>query len=250
MEQRDKDYARELIDLKKQKAALADPDTRQSNIHDVPEKPQGFVNKLKHFWYYYKLYLIGLLIALTITAVCVGSCVSREKEDITVLFLTDRAYFVEELMIVEQALEKYCPDFNNDNNVHVSLVNVYIDSNNPQANYTMQQKLMAQIAAGDAILYISDKTGLDRFNQIGALTELTDIAQNTVNDNKSVSISSKLLFGEAAQETDFYISLRFFEKGEETADTKKGKRISKGIELFKNIVNNNVIGDLENGSNQ
>ncbi|MBE6904232.1 MAG: hypothetical protein E7480_06455 [Ruminococcaceae bacterium] len=249
MDQRDKDYARELVKLKKQRAAQTEPETRATYIPQKPEIPKGFINKIKHFWFYYKFHFLGVVLALVCTAVCVGSCINKEKEDLTVLFLAGRSYLPEELAIMEESLEKYCPDFNNDSNVHIALIDVYIDENNPQYNYAMQQKLVAEVAAGNGVIYLADQKGLERFNEIKALVDLSDIAQNTVNNNTSVIVPSSVFFGEAAAKQDFYISLRYFEKADLEKTDKKATRIANSIEVFKNIINNNIIEENENGSN-
>ena len=133
------------------------------------EKPQlhGW-EKFSNFFYHNKIFiLLGAFFAFVI-GVIVYQFATREKEDLYILAVTyEKATSLSpRVERLELALERYCPDFDENGKVHVS-VN-FIDRTTSADEIVTQyddaqaQKLSIEFMAAEAQLYIADETYLSK----------------------------------------------------------------------------------------
>ena len=77
--------------------------------------------KLLNFWYYYKYYVLGAVMAILVLAIALNSCFNRKDYDVNVLYVThgysDTFYQGDELISV---FDTYAPDINGDGKISLS----------------------------------------------------------------------------------------------------------------------------------
>ena len=244
MDKRDNEYRKELIEIKKKRAENMDPGSERILNPEPPPPPLTFSGKIKHYWFYYKFYLLAFAVVAIVTAVCIKSCVDRVNPDISVILLTENTILDDDLTKFETALGKYTEDYNNNGRVDVSVISITIGSQDTQYNYTMQQKLMAEIAAGDSFIYVSDDKGFDRFIEIDALGDIKSLSANTVKDGKAVSVNTKDILGDTEIGTlpeSLYFSIRVYSEKDAAKENKKAKQINNSIETFSAIINSSPV---------
>lgn len=244
VDKRDDDYRKELIELKKMRAENIEPGSEREKNPEIPSLPVTFSGKVKHYWFYYKYYLLAFIAVAVVTGISIKSCVNRVNPDISVICLTKNAVFENDIKVLEGALAKYAKDYNNNGRVDVTVIAITQNDENPQMNAAMQQKLMAEIAAGESYIYISDDTGLERFSQIGALHDLSGSFDNTVNEGKAVKITlSDILGGEktVTLPESLYFSMRVYDTADTKKDNKKARNINNSLETFTAILKNHPV---------
>lgn len=132
-----------------------------------------------NYWYYYKWYVIGGLFLLFALIIVVTQSVTREKYDASVIWAmhgyVDQPY-VQEL---EKELEKYCEDMdgNGEVNVRVTLVTFTSEGGMPNSNveFSMQQKLITQLSAGDVYIIVSDEITYESYlSRLNAFEKIED----------------------------------------------------------------------------
>jgi len=148
-------------------------------------------SKLKSFvsnyWYYYKWYVIGGLFLLFALIVLLMQSVTIEKYDASVIWAMKGYVDTPYLQEMEKELEKYCEDIdgNGEVNVRVILVTYTSDGGMPNSDveFSMQQKLVTQLSAGDVYIVISDETAYE--NHISKLNAFEDL-EDSYPDNPNV----------------------------------------------------------------
>ncbi len=132
-------------------------------------KPKTFGEKLIHFWYYYKVPVIAvILVVALISFVCV-QCANREKSDIKIAIYDSNIVPDMYLGAIEEYFEQYCEDYNGDGKVVVTVMNCSYQAGGSTAQYqvTMQQKLQS-IIVGDkeTMLFITSDSGYEHLNSL------------------------------------------------------------------------------------
>ncbi len=120
-----------------------------------------------NYWYYYKWYVIGGLFLLFALVVVITQSATREKYDASVIWAMHG--YVDTPYVDEMAkeLEKYCEDIdgNGEVNVRVILVTFTSDGGMPNSDveFSMQQKLVTQLSAGDVYIVVADETSYESY---------------------------------------------------------------------------------------
>lgn len=114
--------------------------------------------KLENFWYYYKVHVIVAVIVVVVIGVLVKQCSEVVEPDLTVMIASSSVNLTEQqLTSIENMLAKYTADVNGDGKKVVDCENFYLGENqDPQMRYALMQKLMAEIAATDNSIFITD----------------------------------------------------------------------------------------------
>lgn len=128
---------------------------------EVPavEKPTG-MKAVENFFYHYKWYIIVGAIALIIITYLTVQCATREKEDLYVLVVqtTNSSGLYMKQLDIEEALERYCPDFDGNGNVHVAIncINLSTESGVSEYSDAEQLKFSSEMLTGDSQFWVSD----------------------------------------------------------------------------------------------
>lgn len=156
----------ERIELLKMKQGLIE----ESEI--IPES--GYVKmpelhgweKFKNFFYHNKAFILLGAFFVFVIGICVGQVIFREKDDLYVIIVSSSkdSELGWRYYDFERALEQYCPDFDENGKIHVS-VN-YIDRSVAGEVLTEMEsinseKLTAELMSADAQLIIADEDFAD-----------------------------------------------------------------------------------------
>lgn len=245
------DDKRELLKLKQ-----GIIDESDSIKEERPEyaKPVGAKAKIGNFLYHYKLVIIAVVFVLGVTAFMLYDLLSREAKDLRVLVVatTEEAnntlYFKSN--DIELALERYCPDYDENNNVHVETY--YIDlEESADANYyfASQAKLYGEVSSGIAHIFIGNRA---MFEEVVGTEKPEDMFVNLAElypDNEQIvdGIYYKVKGSAFAQtckwlETcpdDLFIAVRQTYDGMTSNSDEMLEYHEKSMEVLDNIINDN-----------
>lgn len=165
----------EYVELLKMKQGLIE----ESEI--IPET--GYVEmpelnawgKFKNYVYHNKFFiLVGVFIAALLTFLIVQT-VTRKVNDLYVLVIStspgsELAWRSGDL---EDALTKYCPDFDNNGYVKVGVnyIDLSFNSGTPDYNNAQSMKFTAELLTGDSQLFIADEGLWERLRESEGVTE-------------------------------------------------------------------------------
>ena len=157
------DEKRELLKMKQ--GIIEDSDIIETEADkEVRVKPTG-IKAIENFFYHNKWFVIvGVFFALLV-AFLAYQTLTREKADMTVVLVTSDSVkapnLYQKVQDIELALEKYCPDFDNDGNVHVDVYTIDLTKSNPDPQYVNSNatKFFGEMQRGIAQLFICD-TGI------------------------------------------------------------------------------------------
>lgn len=129
---------------------------------------RGFKSKISGIIYRNKIYVVLGTIFTLILVMLVVQLLTREKEDLYVLVVAyDRNSQMEyHINDIEETLEKYCPDFDGNGKVHVSVSFIDRTTRDSYSQYddTSRQKLYSEFENGDAQLIIADEEIIEFVN--------------------------------------------------------------------------------------
>ena len=172
-----------------------------------------FKDKIKNYWYYYRVHtIVGLLIAALI-AVLVAQCASNEKYDYSVTLYMSKPMTETITDIIAEELSEFGSDLNGDGKISVQIIDCSYGEND---NIRMNQvaKLQARLALPESMLFITDETcykNLDEMGLFDSLDILPDKGGQAMNLNTtSVGQAIDQAVGQYMP-SDFYISLRRIE---------------------------------------
>lgn len=206
------------------------------------EKPVGAKKKIENYWYHYKWHtIIGLFFIITIL-VCTVQCASKEKPDIQVVLYSDDALADMTTSAIEDEIEKYMTDINDDGEIICQIINLsanYEATNN--TGISNSQRLMSQVAEGSVFFYITDQSGYDYFADEGLDFFDTKDYFNSF-DGHGLKISDTAMqenLKDYLLPDDLSLCIR---KIHDTNDTKKNAKTKSQVEtIIENISENNVI---------
>ena len=120
---RDDKFRQEKLELLKMKQGIIEESEIISEDERPPyEKPRGF-KKISNFFYQNSWFLIPLVIAAAIVIFLAVKFFSQEKADIEIVVAVteENSELLYKAELIEKTIEKYCPDFDGNGNIHVNL---------------------------------------------------------------------------------------------------------------------------------
>ena len=159
------------------------------------EKPTGW-KAVENFIYHYKwllalaAFLAFVLIFLTVQTL------TREKRDLYVLLISNDSSggIYSKTRDIETALERYCPDFDENGYVHVAVNYIDLSSKGVMSEYTdaQQSKFSAELFTGDSQLYLTDKGIIALINEFadstGSITATEEAAEEASTAEEALHI--------------------------------------------------------------
>lgn len=150
---------RELLKLKQ--GLIEESDIIETDVHEQPEELKGLA-KFENFMYHNKWYIIVGLFFIIVGGFMIYQLLSKEAPDIRVLVVTSNVENTPDLYRkthdIELGLEQYCPDYDQNGNIHVEVY--YIDLTKSVDTYYVTSntaKFFGEIERGTAQLIICDK---------------------------------------------------------------------------------------------
>lgn len=193
--------------------------------------------KWENYWYYYKWHTLAGIFVLIVLIVSIKSCIARIDPDISIILRTD-FYVTEDTQAkLKSAFTQYCKDYNGDKRVEVYISSFYFPTDkskvDPQMQMANQQKLIAQIASGEAIVIAGDKAYIDDMDKQKVFNKLpnTDSTLIKLNDTEFIKSNGIKLEG------DVYIGIRDFSK----KTGKELQRYKNNLEFINNMLNNKKV---------
>lgn len=219
------------------------------------EKPKlkGW-KKVENFFYHYKWHVVGISFAVLLLGFMTLQTILREKNDLYVLVIStnnDTGLYAKSDDI-EKALERYCPDFDNNGYVHVGVNFINLT---PQAGYSQyydaeNMKFTSEIATGDSQMYLGDTGVADLMYEMGngkvqyfrLLSEQYPDA--TLYDGQGLQVNTTE-FSELARWSKCPDEVCIYVRGEYenmTANSEEAKeQRRRANEVLDNIINGNII---------
>ncbi len=166
----EQDRVREKAELLKLRQGIIDESEMiPEDSPEVIEKPHGW-KIVENFFYHYKWFVIGGLFAAVVLGYMIWQLVTKERYDLYVLAVsTQNASGIYAKQVdIEKALERYCPDFDNNGYVHVAINFINLSTENGVNEFTdsEQYKFSAEIMTGDSQIYIADSGIMDLIDNI------------------------------------------------------------------------------------
>ncbi|MEE0945853.1 MAG: hypothetical protein U0M42_03355 [Acutalibacteraceae bacterium] len=176
--QRDK-ARKDFLELKRMQ--LENSEIKEEKVAYSGEiKPITFMEKLSHFWYYYKIPVIAVAVAVVFVVFMCAQCMNREKSDVKIAIYDSNIVPDMYMGAIEDYFEQFCQDYNGDGKVVVTVMNCSYQAGGSSAQYqlTMQQKLQS-IIVGDkeTMLFITSQSGYDYLN---SLTDINLLSQENI----------------------------------------------------------------------
>lgn len=161
-EQRKQQEYRELLKLKQ--GLIDESELIPETGYEGKVELHGF-KKIENFLYHNKVIIIVLLIAAAFLSYMIYQTVTRKKNDIYVLVINTAGDYglYSRLDELEEALEKYCPDFDNNGYVHVGINYIDLYTGGGMSDYSDAQgmKFQSELLTGDSQMYIADTALID-----------------------------------------------------------------------------------------
>ncbi len=163
------DDKRELLKLKQ---GLIDESESEiaGAVKETPQKPKG-KKAVENFFYHYKIHLLVIAFFLLAGGYLTYDTLTREKEDIRFLTIAtgDEGSTVLSANVtkIEEAVEFYTPDFDNNGYVHSAnfFININPDGVSPDFYYGNRGKLTGEVQDGTARIFIGDTGAFDLFGE-------------------------------------------------------------------------------------
>ena len=246
------DDKRELLKLKQ---GLID---ESETIHEE-EKPKyelhGF-KKVENFFYHYKWHVIASVFFIAVAVFLLTSLFQKKQGDMRVLVVTKDAQIASEIMFkteeLRQALELYCPDYDDNGYIYVDVYNIDL-SENPDPQYSLAQvtKSTSEIMYGEAQMFIVDTAGAEAITD-GNLSQFIDLSElypDTPYIDKQFLHIKDTAFASDAQyfaacPDDLYIAVRRASE----SDPKSFRSVpamKKALEVVDNIINGSYQGWID-----
>lgn len=119
-------------------------------------KGMSFKQKMKHFWNYYRIHTIVVIVVAALIGGTIHQVVTREKFDLEIYYYGSAAFDDEKLTEFEEYLSQFIEDTDGDGEKKVNIIAVTTGSTEPQYQMAISQKFMAELSAGTCSAYIFD----------------------------------------------------------------------------------------------
>jgi len=152
----------DFLELKKMQSGEIETGPKPSEVAIIPKTP---TEKLKNFWFYNKIKIIAVSIAVIFFAFAVSQCVNRVDYDLKIVLFAYSPVLDQNTDAIADYFESICEDVNGDGEVNVSIVNCSYDKKNK--DNTKLTKLQTMIVGEpSAMLYITDNDSIHYFDDI------------------------------------------------------------------------------------
>ena len=157
------------------------------NNAKIPEKfriqPKSeFGKKLDNFWYYHKWKVIAAAFLVFVLIICVYSCISKPKNDITVLYAGPYSSYSGSVSNMNNALTAIMPESIGQNGVAVNVLEIY---NEHQLQYYAEKEVEKYLSETSEKIGEAERKTLIT-NQKNSLSQLTMTNSESFSNNLSM----------------------------------------------------------------
>ena len=166
--------------------------------------------KIKHYWGYYKYYVIGVLLVAIAIGTTVYQKVTTPKPDLEVLIFADE-YMSEDMKTpIKETVENFAFVKNQELFAEVTLTEIpFHDSSRYEELQGSCAKLMAELSTGKRKIYILDQVVFDYVIKDVPATEIWD-----ENYSMALNESAKKALGLKEDKTYYYLTQILYEEKE------------------------------------
>ena len=253
----EKQLQNEKVELMKLKAGVISDDETTIKKEDEPVKEYTFSDKVENFFYHYKWRFIICVFTIAVLTFLICDTIFTVKPDITVMLFTGGYEMDSRTYRMEDWLERYCPDFNGDGRIKVSVyyMAAQYDENDAyslQAYQVGQTKLVGEFQSENIIMAITSPDVCDELN-ITRDGLFTDMSALYPDDENAVELGYKISattfasdIGYPDMPDDYLFCLRNVMHEAGFNEEKMQQNYDKALEVFENIRTDNVINpDIE-----
>ena len=244
---------RELLKLKQGLIEESDVVEDYEISHNY-EKPVG-KKGIENFFYHYKWHVIAAAVIAFFVGFMVIDTITKEKEDLYILAIstTNASRIYTKQVDIEEALERYCPDFDGNGYVHVGINFINISDENAMLDYanTESMKFTAELHTGDSQMYITDTGMLEKIAEIAKSDDIQfflDLSEEypdaVLYEGQGLQLNTTG-FADQARWTDCPDIVGLYIRGDFVDMTGNKNNIaeqrSRAKIVFDNIVNGNIV---------
>lgn len=202
----------------------------------VSYAPKTFGEKLKNFWYHFKVQTILVVCLTAIIAIATVQCATREKYDFSILYFVFEPTIDSQLDATEKYFEKYAEDVNGDGEVNIQVINCSVsDSNRDAGRNTMFAKVQSIIASEKStVLYLVDDKAVKYFEDALGYSIFTEEPITLGDEFYGIASNKDLPLPEGLK-----LGLRIIEGTTFENDTEAKTAFSASEKTFKKICNAN-----------
>lgn len=157
----------EFIKLKKMQSGEIEPEKKPSEVAVLPSTPK---EKLKNFWYHYKIHTFIVLFLCFVLVIGVTHCARREEYDAKIVLYTNNYYHDAHMDTLAEYMTQYFTDINGDGKVLVQVINCsYSTQGTYDSEYTqsLSTKLNSVLSGDTAVqLFIVDEKNFRHLNTV------------------------------------------------------------------------------------
>ena len=126
------------------------------------QKDMTFKQKLAHYWYYYKIHAIAGILIITVAAFTIADIVNRVPADLTVGLYVNGYIPDEYTQTLKERISACISSEGEQRPVEISSM-TYDLSLNDEMSIALRQRYIAELAAGECMLYVLDEAYLEDF---------------------------------------------------------------------------------------
>lgn len=241
---------RELLKLKQ--GIIEESDIVEVEKHQEKIELHGW-KKVENFFYHYKWRVVGITLTVLFFGFMLIQTITKERYDLYVLAITTsyESGMYTKTDDLELALEKYCPDYDGNGYVHVSINYINLGGSMAAVQYDDAEnyKFSAELSTGDSQLFICDDgiiAKIDAMNDEIQFFELftEKYPDNTRNDGECIQLNTTALKEDARWSTcpdtiGLYVRGEYEHMLGNNKEAKEQRR--RANEVIENIMTGNVI---------
>ncbi|MBQ0083894.1 MAG: hypothetical protein KBS52_03935 [Clostridiales bacterium] len=175
---------RDFLELKKMQSGEIAPPPKPSEEEALPKT---FGEKVKNFWFHYKVQTIAVVCLVIVLAIGISSCLARPDYDARVVIYTNSYFTQTGLYVFEDYIKQYATDVNGDGEINVQIVDCsYNKDGTYDSDYvsSLASKLQALIASeGEVQLFIVDDIKREQLENISENIEHFFVDEAKVDDS-------------------------------------------------------------------
>ncbi|MCH5205508.1 MAG: hypothetical protein J1F09_01060 [Oscillospiraceae bacterium] len=232
------------------------------DIEPLPDREQrtyrelNNFEKVENFFYYYKWIIISVIVVVALIGFLVLQTISRENEDLNMMVIATRqdSELYSHAEQLKAALEKYCPDFNEDGKIIIRAAYIDLTAGEETGEYyiSQTQKFSNEIHDGTGQMIITDEGfaelvyGKDGFNRDDFL-DLTEIyPEKSLYENSGMRVSDTEL-ASSADWNDCPESVFILIRAQKDDDSKKAEKRDEQRQRAQTVLQNIIDGNVVNG---
>ena len=196
--------------------------------------PNTFKEKMQNFWYHHKWHTIASVFIFVAVTVMLVQCINQPKPDYRMMIAIDKTLPMGFTTQLEEAFKPYGEDLNGDGQVLVQFVDCSIEDKTSQMGTAMMTKFTAELAGGDVILFIVDRS---RYEYLSSNHDMFETNPLFVNQNGTAyNIAGGKVYNEL--NSDDYLPKNLYITKRVTGNANKEK-IDQSVKLLEKFIADN-----------